>query len=153
MTTSTDYYIKANAKANLEISIRNFRYSQVMLYSALLFMVLIISGCQTQSGGMDTSVTSLSDATAHHDQDSGNHSDTGDGSIQSASSALNFTEGFGYEITWPLEERFIVSPPEHLRALMVKTCMDSGYITPYITTITFENGGIKAYFLCRGFGG
>jgi hypothetical protein len=31
--------------------------------------------------------------------------------------------------------------------------MDSGYITPYITTITFEDGGIKAYFLCRGFGG
>jgi hypothetical protein len=35
----------------------------------------------------------------------------------------------------------------------MKTCKDTGYITPYINRIQFEENGVKAYFLCRGFGG
>ena len=110
MTTPSKSYIKANAKANPEISIRNFRYSQAMLFSALMFMlVLVMSGCQTQSDGMDPSVSSFSDASANNDQgnddDSSMVDDTDDDSIQQASSALSFSEGLGYEITWPLEER------------------------------------------------
>jgi hypothetical protein len=101
---------------------------------------------------MEPSVSASSDAAVNNDLDNGNTA-TSDASNTQTSSDLTFTDGLGYEIKWPLEERFIISPPEHVRALMMKTCKDTGYITPYINRIQFEENGVKAYFLCRGFGG
>lgn len=153
MTISPYNNLHGSLKVNPTKPIRNSGYSQGMVLTAFLFVFLMmISGCQTQHSGMEPSLSASSDAAAPNDPDNGN-SAISDTSYQQASSDLTFTDGLGYEIRWPLEERFIISPPDHLRALMMKTCKDTGYITPYINRIQFEENGVKAYFLCRGFGG
>lgn len=153
MTVSPYNNSHVSLKINPIKPIRNSGYSQEMVLTAFLFVfLLMISGCQTQHNGMEPSVSASSDAAVNNDQDNGNTA-TSDASNTQTSSDLTFTDGLGYEIKWPLEERFIISPPEHVRALMMKTCKDTGYITPYINRIQFEENGVKAYFLCRGFGG
>lgn len=154
--------MKIISTAYLKNFIRNFGYSQDMVLPALFVMlVLILSGCQTQSDNMaDVQNEALSavmeealDTEMADETTDLNIADDEEESLTPKASELIFTEGLGYKISWPLEERFIISPPQHLRSLMIKTCQDTGYITPYINTIKFEDDGIKAYFLCRGFGG
>jgi hypothetical protein len=153
MTVSPYNNSHVSLKINPTKPIRNSGYSQGMVLTALLLVfLLMISGCQTQHNGMKPSASASSDAAVNNDQDNGNTA-TSDASNTQTSSDLTFADGLGYEIKWPLEERFIISPPEHVRALMMKTCKDTGYITPYINRIQFEENGVKAYFLCRGFGG
>lgn len=150
--------MNTTTKAYRGKAILNYGFAQGMVLSiVLLIMIIGLTGCQTTSTTTPNETTAgVSDADTTSDNTENSTleaSDSVDMSSDMDDVDLIFTEGLGYQISWPLEERFIISPPENLRKLMLKTCQDTGYITPYINTIEFKNDGIKAYFLCRGFGG
>lgn len=160
--------MNTTTKAYREKAILNYGFAQGMVLSiVLLIMIIGLTGCQTtlaQTSSSQTTSTTMPNETTAGVSDADTTSDNTENFTLEASDSvymlsdmddvdLIFTEGLGYQISWPLEERFIISPPENLRKLMLKTCQDTGYITPYINTIEFKNDGIKAYFLCRGFGG
>lgn len=148
--------MNSTTKAFTKNAILNFGFTQGMVLSAILLIMIVgLAGCQTTSPMMadDQSDTTLDASLDSGESSSLDATDSVENATDIDHSELIFTEGLGYQISWPLEERFIITPPQNLRKVMLKTCQDSGYITPYINTIEFENNGIKAYFLCRGFGG
>jgi hypothetical protein len=76
-----------------------------------------------------------------------------DNTETSSDDSFTFVEGRGYIVTWPPEERFVISPPDDVRKAMAAKCADEGYITAYITSMELHSDKIIGYFLCRGIGG
>lgn len=141
---------------------------QGMIGHAIMLMVLalVLASCQHVSSEMNTASQVISNETSDLDlasADTDDASGTGVANASASSDALDstemsvdtytFVEGRGYMVSWPPEERFVISPPDDIRKQMAAKCANEGYITAFITSMELHDDQIIGYFLCRGIGG
>jgi uncharacterized lipoprotein YajG len=154
---------------NLSASIQNLfglaylnRYRvmpQDMIIKAFFFIVLgvVMASCQHVSAEIKTTaqanVTEASSLEMESSVDDASVTDNGSDNSEASSEDYIFVEGRGYIVTWPPEERFVISPPDLIRKQMATKCATEGYITAFITSMELHDDKIIGYFLCRGIGG
>ncbi len=135
----------------------------MMMKAAFLIMLgMLMASCQHISPDMDaaalvsTSETSSLELESSDPNASADANEAASAELSTAEPSPNeytFVEGRGYIVTWPPEERFVISAPDHIRKQMATKCANEGYITAFITSMELHDDQIIGYFLCRGVGG
>ena len=64
-----------------------------------------------------------------------------------------YIDGMGYKFNWDNGNAALLSAPSEIKNEALGICMEQGYTTTYMSSVSFSSGLVTGYFNCRGTGG
>ena len=64
-----------------------------------------------------------------------------------------YIDGLGYKFNWDNGNAALLSAPSEIKNEALGICMEQGYTTTYMSSVSFSSGLVTGYFNCRGTGG
>ena len=68
-------------------------------------------------------------------------------------SGHDYVEGMGYRFEWANATNALFTAPAEVKAQALAICMETGFTTTYMSSLSFGDGMTTGYFNCRGSGG
>ena len=65
----------------------------------------------------------------------------------------DYVKGMGYRFEWANATNALFTAPAEVKAQALEICMETGFTTTYMSSLSFDDGITTGYFNCRGSGG